>query len=97
MRRALIVTMAVLVLPACGTTIPTTVVFPDGSTGYSVSCDGANKTVNDCVKSASGICRGRTFKIVKEESWIAGGDSFAPNTDTSGRLPFRTLSFRCGI
>jgi len=85
-----------LILSGCSTT-PTTVVFPDGSTGYSVSCDGNSKTVNDCVKSAIRICRGGPFKTVKEESWIAGSDSFVPNTDTSGRLPYRTLSFRCGI
>jgi hypothetical protein len=87
---------AVIVLSAVAgcTSTPTIVSLPDGSSGYSISCNGTARTISDCMNAAAKFCRG-PYKIFTEESKSAGG-YIIPNTNIVAPLAQRALIFTCG-
>ncbi len=93
MKVLLTVALCPLILIGCAAT-PKVVALPDGSQGYSVSCNGTARTISDCMNAAANFCRG-PYKVVTEESRSAGG-YIIPNTNIVAPLAQRSLIFTCG-
>jgi hypothetical protein len=93
MKVLLTVASSLLLLIGCAAT-PTSVALPNGSQGYSVSCNGTARTISDCMNAAAKFCRG-PYKVVTEESRSAGG-LIIPNTNIVAPLAQRSLIFTCG-
>jgi len=93
MRGLLFFVPALLGMAGCAST-PILVALPDGSQGYSVSCNGTARSISDCMNAAAKFCRG-SYKIVTEESRSAGG-YIIPNTNIVAPLAQRSLIFTCG-
>jgi hypothetical protein len=93
MRVLLFFVLALLGMAGCALT-PTLVALPDGSRGYSVTCNGTARSISDCMNAAAKFCRG-PYKIVTEESRSAGG-YVTPSTNIVAPLAQRSLIFTCG-
>ncbi len=93
MKSLLLFVIISFALSGCAST-PAVVALPDGSSGYSVSCNGTARTISDCMNAAAKFCRG-PYKIFTEESKNAGG-YIIPNTNIVAPLAQRSLIFTCG-
>lgn len=95
-----------LLLAGCVSVKP--VYLADGSTGHSISCNGAAQNIGACIEKAGEICGAAGYTIVDERGAAApisqaqGGFSATPAratggfSSTSGAMITRNLFVKCG-
>lgn len=83
-----------LSLGACVTSRP--VSLPDGSSGYSIRCDGHSHDIADCMNEAARLCAG-PYQVVGEDG-ETGGAVAVPvgRTLVMGARRNRNLIVACG-
>ena len=73
--------------------------LPDGSDGYSISCDGAAVGINVCFEKAGEICGSRGYDIINREGQIIPfGTGTATNNHavvTYGAFNTKSIMIRC--
>jgi hypothetical protein len=74
--------------------------LPDGSEGYSISCDGAAVGINVCFEKAGEICGSRGYDILNREGQVVPfGMGSATNNQafvTYGSYNTKSIMIRCG-
>jgi len=91
-KRLLVIAVFPLLLIGCAST-PTSVALPDGSQGYSVSCDGNSSSISGCMNAAAKHCAG-PYTVVAQESGTAGG-IIAPTGNLVIPISRRSLVYKC--
>ncbi|MBA3031034.1 MAG: hypothetical protein FP814_04330 [Desulfobacterium sp.] len=73
--------------------------LPDGSEGYSISCDGAAVGINVCFEKAGEICGSRGYDILNREGqFVPFGVGSATNNQafvTYGGFNTKSIMIRC--
>ncbi len=73
--------------------------LPDGSEGYSISCDGAAVGINVCFEKAGQICGSRGYDIINREGQVVPfGVGSATNNQafvTYGAFNTKSIMIRC--
>jgi hypothetical protein len=89
--------LMVLMISSCAISKKT--YLPDGSEGYSISCDGAAVGINKCFEKAGEICGSRGYDIVNREGQvIPSGTGIANNNNafiTYGAYNTKSIMVRC--
>jgi len=73
--------------------------LPDGSEGYSISCDGSAVGINVCFEKAGQICGSRGYDIINREGQVIpfGTGSITNNQAfvTYGAFNTKSIMIRC--
>ncbi len=74
--------------------------LPDGSEGYSISCDGSAVGINVCFEKAGQLCGARGYDLLNREGQIIpSGYGIANNQGafvTYGSFNTKSIMIRCG-
>lgn len=95
--RAIVVVTLVSVLSACA--IAKKTYLPDGSDGYSISCDGAAVGINVCFEKAGSLCGAGGYDLINREGQVvpygvasaSGGQAFV----SYGSFNTKSIMIRC--
>jgi hypothetical protein len=92
-----IILLAGLMISSCAMSKKT--YLPDGSEGYSISCDGSAVGINVCFEKAGEICGSRGYDILNREGQIVPfGVGSATNNQafvTYGSFNTKSIMIRC--
>ena len=96
---ALMVTVAcVSLLAGCATSKET--YMPDGSLGYSISCNGSAVGINVCFEKAGELCGAKGYSLISREGQVIPfGTGSANNygaTVTYGAFNSKSIMVKCG-
>jgi len=69
-RHAVTLSIATLILAVAGCAIVKETYMPDGSKGYSISCDGAAVGINVCFEKAGDLCGASGYDLITREGQI---------------------------
>ncbi|MGH8123711.1 MAG: hypothetical protein ACREPT_13170 [Rudaea sp.] len=69
--------------------------MPDGSKGYSISCDGAAVGINVCFEKAGNLCGAAGYDVIDREGQIVPFGVASANVATYGAFNTKSIMVRC--
>lgn len=84
---------ALLLLSGCATSNP--IYLPDGSSGYTVNCDGSASSWSVCFQAASGLCGSAGYDVLERSDDKTGTAVVTPQWGTAGAMVSRSMLVRC--
>ena len=95
----LTVGISLVIIIVAGCAISKKTYLPDGSEGYSISCDGAAVGINVCFEKAGQICGSNGYDLLNREGQIVpfGTGSASSNQAfvTFGAFNTKSIMIRC--
>jgi hypothetical protein len=89
---------AVSALSSCA--ISSKTYLPDGSEGYSISCDGSAVGINVCFEKAGELCGARGYELLNREGQIIPAGTGVANNQGAfvnyGAYNTKSIMIRCG-
>ncbi len=89
--------LAILFISGCATSKKT--YLPDGSEGYSISCDGSAVGINVCFEKAGEICGSNGYDLINREGQVIPIGTGSANNQgafvTYGAFNTKSIMIRC--